>query len=135
MILKLDKKTVLKMIEKYYKEQMDLEGKASASSEITWEGHGMSEHEVCSVFFKIRGKMKLLDQDIVTQLEISEKEVENALSYCLAQSGFKMDSYEFDTGLTYGTVRGYNEVSTEKRPYFNGINVKIKEKVKKMGGQ
>ena len=131
MVLKIDKKTSLKMIEKYFKEQMDFDGRVTASPEIGWDGYGMNEHQVCKVFFKIRGKMKLLGNEVDAKLDVSDQEVNNAIAYCLMQDGYVLDSYELDCGLSSHSA-GYGVEFSDSKPYFSGMEITIKEKTKKM---
>lgn len=135
MKIKLDKKTTLKMIEKYYKDQMDIEGKATAIPEKDWEGYGMGEQEVCVVKVKITGTMKMLGETIETEIEVSEEEIKNAVQYCIEQEGYTFESYRMEKGLTE-ECEGYGlgERRVEK-PYFKGIIVTVKENTKKIGGK
>ena len=133
MKLKLDKKIALKMIEKYYKDQMDVEGVATAIPEKEYDDYGMGES--CVVRVLIKGKMQMMGETIATELEVSEEEIKNAIQYCIEQEGYTFVNQTMDKGLTDETTGYGMGERTIQKPYFKGITVDIKENTKKIGGK
>jgi hypothetical protein len=49
MNIKFGKKDIIEMVEKYYKEELDITGKVSITCSKQLVGYGMGEHEVKSI--------------------------------------------------------------------------------------
>ena len=125
MNIKFGKKDIIEMVEKYYKEILDITGKVSITCSKQLVGYGMGEHDDCVVTFKLKGQMSILDKKRDIEIDVSEDEVMAAIKCYLEKEGYKYTGYRMLRGMN-PKVTGYltNE-RTEYRPYFNGIEVGV----------
>lgn len=133
MNIKFGKKDIIEMVEKYYKEILDITGKVSITCSKQLVGYGMAEHDDCVVTFKLKGQMSILDKKRDIEIDVSEDEVMAAIEYYVEKEGYNYTGYRMLRGMN-PKVTGYltNE-RTEYRPYFNGIEVGVKnENFKKL---
>ena len=133
MNIKFGKKDIIEMVEKYYKEILDITGKVSITCSKQLVGYGMAEHDDCVVTFKLKGQMSILDKKRDIEIDVSEDEVMAAIKCYLEKEGYNYTGYRMLRGMN-PKVTGYltNE-RTEYTPYFNGIEVGVKnEKFKEL---
>ena len=123
MNLKFNKKEVLELIETYYKEFEGATVKASAKSEKSLIGYGMSEHVGCVVTFKVNGEIELLGKKKKFEKVLTIEELKKLLSILLESTGFKAREITLDSGITDG-YEGYGVMERSvKKSYFNGISI------------
>lgn len=133
MNIKFGKKDIIEMVEKYYKEILDITGKVSITCSKQLVGYGMAEHDDCVVTFKLKGQMSILDKKRDIEIDVSEDEVMAAIEYYVEKEGYNYTGYRMLRGMN-PKVTGYltNE-RTVYTPYFNGIEVGVKnENFKKL---
>ena len=134
MKLRIDKEMIISILEKYYKEQLDIDGKVSINPKKELHGFGLCETEQCVLDITLLSKIKLLGKEIVSKISISEEEVMNAMKYVLEEEGYIFKSMTIDKGIDRVSVGYYTDEHTEMRAYFKGIDVEINSKTKKLGG-
>lgn len=134
MKIRLTKEMVINALEKYYKEQLDFEGKASITPKKELSGYGSMESYRCVLDMKITGKITFMGVETSAENQISQEELKNALSYCLGKEGYTFMSLETKSGLSEKSSDYYRDEATTYTPYFNGIDVVLKEKTKSIGG-
>ena len=125
MNIKFGKKDIIEMVEKYYKEILDITGKVSITCSKQLVGYGMAEHDDCVVTFKLKGQMSILDKKRDIEIDVSEDEVMAAIEYYVEKEGYNYTGCRMLRGMN-PKVTGYltNE-RTVYTPYFNGIEVGV----------
>lgn len=83
MEMKFGKKKVEKILEKYYKEYEDFEGKARITCSLETVGCLMKEYEDVVVSVRMTGKLMMLGTKVDMTREIKEKEVSNIFTTVL----------------------------------------------------
>ena len=130
---KLDKKRIKKLIDQYYKEIYGIEGNTKISVSEDYVGYGMGEKKDCVVEITYHSKINILEEETNIKIELTEEQLKSIISYFLQKDGYTLNSIYLDKGLEPKTEGyGYGE-HTEYRPYFKGINIRINEKIKKIG--
>ena len=133
MKVKLSRDRVRKLINQYYREVLGIEGKAIFSLSKDYVGYGSSEHLDCVLNITYVGKTKILGEDTSITIDVSDEELKNIISYYLEKEGHSLSNIEIDSGLDYKT-EGYGMGEcTVSYPCFRGVNVNIKDNVKKIG--
>ena len=135
MKIKFGKEKIIPVLEVYFREVYDFDGKVSFSISKGTSGYGMGEWDDCILSMKIKGSMEVLGEVVETECDISLKELENAFCYSLEKEGHTFKGMVLDKGLhrkceDYGIWE-----HTIKTPYFHGVEVFIEDKVKKFGGK
>ena len=132
MIFRFDLETTKNMVEKYYKENYDIDGelKISFSTEKS-EIYLLSIHQFLEfgqktvMRFTLEGKMKLsnTEEDVVTN--VSYDDVRKAVKASLVDDGYRVKGINFDTNI-----------SDDKESEFNGVIVEVspKKKIKQRKG-
>lgn len=132
MIFRFDLETTKNMVEKYYKENYDIDGelKVSFSTEKS-EIYLLSIHQFLEfgqktvMRFTLEGKMKLsnTEEDVVTN--VSYDDVRKAVKASLVDDGYRVKGINFDTNI-----------SDDKESEFNGVIVEVspKKKIKQRKG-
>lgn len=132
MIFRFDLETTKNMVEKYYKENYDIDGelKISFSTEKS-EIYLLSIHQFLEfgqktvMRFTLEGKMKLsnTEEDVVTN--VSYDDVRKAVKASLTDDGYRVKGINFDTNI-----------SDDKESEFNGVIVEVspKKKIKQRKG-
>ena len=132
MIFRFDLETTKSMVEKYYKENYDIDGelKISFSTEKS-EIYLLSIHQFLEfgqktvMRFTLEGKMKLsnTEEDVVTN--VSYDDVRKAVKASLTDDGYRVKGINFDTNI-----------SDDKESEFNGVIVEAspKKKIKQRKG-
>lgn len=134
MNLKFNKKQIGTILEKYYKEQELIIGKVTIK-EITCEvGFTMYPHDDVLVNMKINGEMNLNGLKVAIKKEIQNEDLEKAIKYFLSEFEQEVDKISYDKGFHYKS-EGYGMCErTVQKAYFNGVEVTLKNKTKKIGG-
>ena len=132
MIIKLNKKRVKELLEKYYKEEYDCDGKITMS--VSKGSVDYYEHVGCVVDTKFRGKVNVLGEETNFNVCLSTQDIENVLKKIFEREGYEVSKVSCDYGLD-SRLEGYGMGEhVEDYPYFRGVEVKIKDKIKKIGG-
>ena len=133
MKVKLTKDKVRKLINQYYSEVLDIQGKTIIRVSKDYVGYGMGEHMDCVVEISYIGKTKILGDEVSISIDVTDDELKNIISFYLEKEGYSIKGFDMDKGLDYRT-EGYGMGEyKESYPYFRGVNVNINEKVKKIG--
>ena len=127
--LKFNKEQIKKVIEQYYKEQLDFEGKVKINAHRGSVGYGMNEHEDCVVDIILKGQMEFMGEVIPMEKELYEDDIKEVFKYCVEKQGLKFKRIYFDKDITY---EGYYE--DIKKYIFNGIEVEVEGFQKNKGG-
>lgn len=123
-----DKNKMKDVIENYYREYEDFDGKVTAGCRMDLVGYGMAEHHDAVVSIKIKGTMKVLGMDVPMIREVNEEELFNIFRVMLDKQGHTVSSLSINSGVNE-SVEGYGlGEQTVKRPYFRGVTVTVKEK-------
>lgn len=134
MIIKLDKKRVKELLEKYYKDEYDSEGKIIMHVEKDYVGYGMDEHIDCVVSATFIGKMDILGEETEFKVELYSKQINDVIRKIFEKEGYEVSDASCDSGLDYRT-EGYGMgENTISYPYFKGVKVRINENVINRGG-
>ena len=138
MNIKLEKKDIGEMIEKYYQEILGIEGEVSITCSKQLVGYGTAEHDDCFVNFKLKGEMTILGSKRSIEIDISEEEVMASIRYYIEKEGYIYTGYRMLKGMEPRTSGYGPHEKTNYIPYFNGIeigvtNEKLKELSKRRG--
>lgn len=125
MNIKFGKKDIIEMVEKYYKEILDISGKVSITCSKQLVGYGMAEHNDCVVTFKLKGQMSILDKKRDIEIDVSEDEVMAAIEYYVEKEGYNYTGYRMLRGMNPKVTGCLTNERTEYTPYFNGIEVGV----------
>lgn len=132
MIIKLSKKRVKEILENYYKDEFDCDGKITLSISKGYIDY--FDHIGCVVDTKFSGKMNVLGEETNFNEELSIKDIENVLKNVFEKDGYEVLSVSCNYGLD-SRSEGYGMGEhMEYYPYFRGVEVRIKDKIKRIGG-
>lgn len=132
MVIKLNKKRVKELLEKYYKEEYDCDGKITMSVSKGYVDY--FENMGCVVDTKFNGKMEVLGEVTNFKIELSIQDIEKVLKTIFEKEGYEVSSVSCNYGLD-SKLEGYGMGEhQESYPYFRGVEVRIKDKIKKIGG-
>ena len=132
MIIKLSKKRVKGLLEKYYKEEFDCDGKVTMNISKGYVDY--YEHLGCVVDTKFIGKMNVLGDVTNFKVDLSIQDIENVLKIVFEREGYEVSNVSCNYGLD-SRLEGYGMGEyVESYPYFRGVEVRIKDKIKKIGG-
>ena len=133
MVVKIDRKKAKELLESYYKEVLDIDGKITIGLTKDYVGNGMSESLSCVLKIKLKGKMKLAGEETPISIDVDEETLKEAVKYAFEKDGHEVKHVRLDKGLTTKTkgpgLAGYNE----RNPYFRGVEISINNFVKKKG--
>ena len=133
MNVKLNKEKVRNLINQYYREVYEIEGKTIINVYKDYVGYGMDEHKDCVVNIIYKGKTKILGEETPISLDISDNDLKTIIKYYLEQDDYSVTNITIDKGLDYKT-EGYGlGEHTESYPYFRGVEINIYGKEKKIG--
>lgn len=133
MNIKLNKEKISTIINKYYREVYEIEGKTIINVYKDYVGYGMDEHKDCVVNIIYKGKTKILGEETPISIDISDNDLKTIIKYYLEQDGYSVTNIMIDKGLDYKT-EGYGlGEHTESYPYFRGVEINIYGKEKKIG--
>ena len=128
MELRFNEDSMKKVIEKYYMEYEDFDGKVITECNTGYVGYGMSEREDALVSIKIVGKLDVMGEKISMTRDVSSNDVLDIFKTVLGKSGYTVSDVSLDKGLKQ-TCEGYGMGERMvSKPYFNGIVVKTSEK-------
>lgn len=83
--------------------------------------------------YEIEGKTKILGEETPISIDISDNDLKTIIKYYLEQDGYSVTNIMIDKGLDYKT-EGYGlGEHTESYPYFRGVEINIYGKEKKIG--
>ena len=133
----LNKKQLIKLLELYYKKYKNSDSKITIDvirgSIVNYEDYE------CLVIIKQNISKTILDEEIKITKILKDNEIKEVLNKVLKEDSLQIQEFEYDKGIT-SSVEGYGIGEyTEKKPYFNGIKIKLekiekeKQKVKKEG--
>lgn len=121
----LSKTMIEEILQKYYKEQLDIDGKVKISVFKELGGFEYNAQEEARIKIELTGSMKLFGKNNQTKITISIDEMLEAIKYYIEQEGYTYVDYEIDKGLDRKFVGyGMNEFE-QKTAYFNGVNVSV----------
>ncbi len=133
MNVKLNKEKVRNLINQYYREVYEIEGKTIINVYKDYVGYGMDEHKDCVVNIIYKGKTKILGEETPISIDISDNDLKTIIKYYLEQDDYSVTNITIDKGLDYKT-EGYGlGEHTESYPYFRGVEINIYGKEKKIG--
>lgn len=133
MNVKLSNEKVRNLINQYYREVYEIEGKTIINVYKDYVGYGMDEHKDCVVNIIYKGKTKILGEETPISIDISDNDLKTIIKYYLEQDGYSVTNIMIDKGLDYKT-EGYGlGEHTESYPYFRGVEINIYGKEKKIG--
>ena len=133
MNVKLSNEKVRNLINQYYREVYEIEGKTIINVYKDYVGYGMDEHKDCVVNIIYKGKTKILGVETPISIDISDNDLNTIIKYYLEQDGYSVTNIMIDKGLDYKT-EGYGlGEHTESYPYFRGVEINIYGKEKKIG--
>lgn len=128
MKVNIDKKKLLSLIEKYYRETKGLEGKATARATKELTGYGTGEHEDCVVYITFSYTKNIQGVDFPSNIAIEEDKVKEIIKYFMEKENLNVNYVEMNSGLTQHTS-GYGlGEETSYIPYFKGVEVSVTEK-------
>lgn len=84
----LDKNMIVQILEKYYKEQLDIEGKVKISVFKEFGSYGYDDIEEALINIELVGNMMLLGKSNKTIITISLEEMIDAIKYYLEQENY-----------------------------------------------
>lgn len=119
MELTISKEGLEQIINYYYKKNYDMEGQINVGCYTTYEG--TRHEEITEMQFIYQATMSIGDLKVPCKKELTIDIIKKILKRYLEENGYQLDSISID-----GTIR--NGRGNENIPYFNGINVKIKQK-------
>ena len=135
MLLKLNKETTIELLEKYYKE-MGMNGEIKIS--VTKTQDYFETMDMALVNIVLSGNMNVLGKLTSYEKRLTDKEVKEAIVFVLSNDGYEVSSVDILSGIRKQTT-GYGMMeTTDFVPYFDGIEVKVKENNKvfqKRGGK
>lgn len=121
----LNEETIKELIERYFKEQLDIDGIASVKVSKEYVYHGVNESLECVVEFIITGTMTLSGKTYETKITISYDEVVEAIKYCFEKEGYVFKEMHLKKQIDY-VSQGYGLSERQVGvPKFEGIEVKI----------
>lgn len=133
----LNKKQLIKLLELYYKKYKNSDSKVTI--DVIKGSIDYYEDDECLVIIKQNISKTILDEEIKITKILKDNEIKEALNKILKEDSLQIQEFEYDKGIT-SSVEGYGMGEhTEKKPYFNGIKIKLekiekeKQKVKKEG--
>lgn len=127
----LNKTMIEEILQKYYKEQLDIDGKVRISVFTELTELGCNAQTEAAIKIELTGHMRLFGKRNTTKIKISIDEMLEAIKYYIEQEGYTYVDYEMDKGLESKFVGcGMGEYE-QKIPYFNGININVDVKNKK----
>lgn len=135
MNVKFTKAQTCKVLEKYYKEQEDVEGKVTIKESECEVGCDMYSHTEVLVDMRIRGNLELNGLKVPLEKEITPEDMDEAFNYFIGDMDIEVSSIHFDKGISSETVGYHMSERTVTKPYFNGVVVTFKKKSKKRGGK
>lgn len=133
MNIKFTKKQLFSILEKYYREEYSFKGTVTEKHYKSQVGPPMCPYDDVIVEMKIKGDININGIIVPVEKIITEEDLQNAISYFLTDLG-EIEEIKLAKGLTHNAV-GYGMCETiEEKIYFNGVEVKLKNKTKKIGG-
>lgn len=135
MELKFTEKQISQVLEKYYKEQLDVEGKVNLRAYAAQVGFEMYPTTETLIEMTIEGTMNIEDMKVPVKQQIPQTELENAFKYFLGTRNIEIESIAFDKGVSTHCSGYYKSEKTYEKPYFRGVIVKTKNITKKIGGK
>ena len=133
MVIKFDKKRVKELLEKYYKDEYDCDGKVTITASRGCVGYGMGEHIECIVKATFSGSMDVLGEVTEFKVELYSEDIIRIIKQILEDNGYSVSNVSCDSGFDYRT-EGYGMgEETKSYPYFNGVEVRLNEKIKNKG--
>ena len=119
---------VKKVLESYYKKNEDFDGKVKIECRVG-QGFGMNEYyDVLEFNAAIEGKLSIYGMEVPMVRQISVDEVKTVFRSVIEEVGQTVSDVSLDYGIRSETV-GYGlSEHTEKVPYFNGVNVRVRNK-------
>ena len=128
MELKFSLESTKKIIEAFYSETTDLKGKVT--SKVEKGSVGYYEEIGAIVSMKLKGKIKVLDEEVEVEKNITPEEVTEAFKHVLAKNNIEVEEVHYESGLRNRSVGYGMSESIEHIPYFNGVRVRIKNNTK-----
>lgn len=128
MKIKFGIKEVKNVLEEYYRVNEDFSGKVSVSCQI---GNGFFRNEfydVAELKASINGKLAICGMEVPMVREITVDEIKTIFRSVIENSGQTVGSVNLDYGIRCETVGYGMGEHTEKIPYFNGVNVVVRNK-------
>lgn len=133
MTIEIKKDVVSKLITRYYKEQYDMEGETSMSVSKELAGYP-HESMSCVLRTKFKTKVIILGEEQTISIDINENQIMTIVKYYLEQEGHTVKDVSINKGIN-SAVSGYWMMEQNVyKPYFRGVEVKLEEKTKKIGG-
>ena len=132
MIVKLNKKRVKYIIEKYYRDEYGCDGKVTIN---VLEGPiDCYDNVGCVVNTKFKGRMSILGDETVFNIVLSIEDIECVIKKSFEKEGYDISDVSCDYGLD-SRLEGFGMGEhVASYPYFRGAEVRIKNKVMEKGG-
>lgn len=119
------KKEVCELLEKYYRENKNIEAKVTLSA--TREPVGLFEEMSCVARVKVTKKVNILGTLKTVKEELSRDEVLGIFRDLLESQGYLVTGLTYDAYINSNWV-GYGMGETlEHHAYFNGLTLYVKE--------
>lgn len=128
MEIKLKKKEVIDLLERYYREIKNLD----ASVKISAKREPIGRFEVMGTVVEVSVTKTVNILDVVTESKerLSDDEVVGMLNEMLKDTEYLVTSISYDAGVTPVSVGYGMGEHTEYRSYFNGVTLYVKNREK-----
>lgn len=131
--MRFTKEEMKSVLEKYYMEYEDFDGKIQIDCIKELAGYGMAEQDSAVVSVILNGSFQLLGTKAKTSRILSEEEVGQVFTTLLEKEGYEVEKAHYDASLK-DSWKGYgvDEYRTTE-PNFNGfvVDVKKEQKIKR----
>lgn len=134
MKLKFKKKDTIGVINTYYSEVYGVEGNTNITTSKELVGYGPAESYSCVVNITFSGKINLGSSEVEFVREVNDEELNLAFRHYLDKSNIEVKSISLDSGLRTSDS-GYMYETFSNIPYFNGVDVEVKDFVKERRGK
>ena len=129
MTIKLNKNMVEKMVKIYYHDEYDVDVDVKITPYIRVVGY--HEDEICDIKTVLKGKRKLYDEMVDVEIILTDLELKQIIRHSLEKEDYEISNIELDKKIER---EDYFYYTGRKQANFHGVNVVVKEKVKKLGG-
>ncbi len=125
MEVRIRRKDMKKLLEKYYKDKEDFDGVITIRCSLGIVGYGIAETDGAEVEVKLDGYLNVMGIMVPMKRTLSEEEVKGAISSILDDAGYQVTNVSYEKGIS-SAIEGYGlGEHTVKRPYFNGAVAKV----------
>lgn len=125
MEITIKKKEACDLIEKYYRENKNIEAKVTIG--VSREPVGIYETIECVTRVTVRKNIELLGTNGTSKEYLTEEMVLGIFRELLTGAGYDVISLSYASGINNVSVGYGMGEHTEYRPYFNGITLNVKE--------